>query len=311
MRSRPLHDPHPLDYQATILLVVAAGALSAKRLMGFDLEALVMDYRVWRAEPWRLFTSCLLHGSWFHLAFNLVWTLRFGALLEPILGTAWMVALYLFLGVGPIAAQWTVAGPAIGLSGVGYGLFGLLLALDRWDPRYGGVMTRKTAELFGLWFVFCIVATIFDWMPVANTAHGAGVVLGLGIGWSIARQGRRRALGIVALVAASLLLALSATVLRPLVNRSEARAWELAHEAYLALEREENRLALDYLEASLAILPTAPGQWHNLGVALERLGRSEEAEAALRRERELEAEEKRNPPARRSLRDVMPRALVE
>ena len=43
------------------------------------------ELRHW--ELWRLLTSVLLHGSFFHLAFNAYWMWAFGTLVENAFGT--------------------------------------------------------------------------------------------------------------------------------------------------------------------------------------------------------------------------------
>ena len=63
MRSRPVENPHFLEYQATILLGLAAAGMSILRLQGRDFDFLVLDHRHWPEEPWRLVTCCLLHGG--------------------------------------------------------------------------------------------------------------------------------------------------------------------------------------------------------------------------------------------------------
>jgi len=288
MRDRPLESPDALDYRATILLVIAAAILSGKRLLGADLSALMVDYPTWPTEPWRLFTSCLLHGGLFHLVFNLLWTLRFGSVLEPILGWFATTLVLLFLGIGSSAVQWTFSAPGIGLSGIGYGLFGILLALDRHAPAFRGVMSRENALLFGGWFVFCIVADQLGWMPIANWAHAGGLVLGYALGWTLVPERRNRILGTLLTAALTALVALGVTVGRPRLNRSPQRAYELAFEAYHALEAEEDEAALELLLGAIEIEPEWSHPWQNLGVAYQRLGRFDEAQEAYLRAAELE-----------------------
>jgi hypothetical protein len=116
----------------------AAAGLSIKRLQGQDLSFLILDYQAWPDEPWRLFTACLLHVNYLHLAFNLLWTLRFGYVLEPIFGSLAMAGIFVLLGMGSMAAEWAFLQGGIGLSGIGYGLFGLTWALDRYHPSFAG-----------------------------------------------------------------------------------------------------------------------------------------------------------------------------
>ena len=120
MRDRPVERPDLLDARATITLVIAALVISVRRFQGFELDVLLLAYEAWPREPWRLFTSCLLHGGWLHLAFNLYWILRFGSILEPVFGALTRAILFLFLGTSSMAAEWAFARGGIGLSGIAY-----------------------------------------------------------------------------------------------------------------------------------------------------------------------------------------------
>jgi membrane associated rhomboid family serine protease len=290
MRSRPVDHPDFLEYQATILLCIAAAGLSILRFQGRDLDFLIMDAAAWPQEPWRLLTSCLLHGGWLHLAFNLYWILRFGYVLEPIFGSLPMVGIFVFLGAGSSAADWAVSGPAIGLSGIGYGLFGLTWALDRYTANYRGILDQQTTALFVAWFFFCIVASIGGFMPVANVAHGAGAVLGGLLGLSLSPYAKRRRparLGLALLVP---LIAVASTVGRPYVNFSRSYSWELFDQATAAYQRGDLETALDHLQAAARRDPDEPAIWNNLGVVYGELGREEEAREAFRRKAEARSE---------------------
>ena len=86
----------------------------------------------------------------------------------------------IFLGVASSAVQFLVAGQGgIGLSGIGYGFFGLLLA-TRGSPRGPDyVLPHKVITLFIAWFFVCIALTQSQIVPVGNTAHAAGCVFGV------------------------------------------------------------------------------------------------------------------------------------
>jgi len=290
MKPEPVLDPHPLDYRATILIGVAAAGLSFKYFQGFDMSQLLIRYQDWPQEPWRLLTSCLLHGNWMHLVFNLYWLWRFGQIIEPIFGLAPTLGLYLLFGAGGAAAQWALRGSGIGLSGVVYGMFGLLWALHRFHPSYRGVMDRRTTELFVGWFFLCIGMTYLGWFPVANIAHGIGALLGGLVGMSLSPFPRRRATGRIALGATLVLVTLLSTVGRPYVNVSKQRAYELAFDAYEALEAEDYARAIALLELSVRRDPEYAHAWHNLGYAYQETGRQAEARAALAREEAILAD---------------------
>lgn len=311
MKSEPVLHPHPLDYRATIVVCVAAAGLSFKYFQGFDLSMLMLRYEAWPQEPWRLLTSCLLHASWLHLIFNLYWTWRFGQILEPIFGLLAMIGIYVLLGAGSAAAEWAVNRGGIGLSGIGYGLFGLCWALHRYHPSYRGVMDDQTLRLFVGWFFFCIAATMLDWMPIANVAHGMGAVLGGLLGMSLSPFLKWRKLGRGALATVVPLIVVLSTVGRPYVNLSKGRAWELFQDASEAFAVQNFAEAARLLELSVARDPSIPEAWNNLAFAYQELGLKEEADRAWARKLEVDREQEEaqraagEDPRRRSLKEGM------
>lgn len=218
----------PYDAWVTITVTVVAIVLSVQRFRGSDFDFLIADPAALPRETWRHASSALLHGDWLHLGFNAYWTMKFGVLLEALLGGPLLAVVVLVLAWTSGAAEWAFGGPSVGLSGVGYGLFALLWALDRWHPRCRGVLDRQVTEMFGIWFVICLAADYYDAMPIANVAHGAGALLGGLIGWSLAARspsGRGvRSAAVFATVA--LVGVLSSTELREAVNpRARVLAW--------------------------------------------------------------------------------------
>ena len=135
-----------------------------------------------RGELWRLVTCMFPHGGVLHLLFNVYWLWVFGTLIEEVYGHAKTLALIILFafGSGPLEFAFTVGG--IGLSGVVYGLFGLLWVVSRHDDRFHEAVDERTIQLFIIWFFVCIATTWFGIFPVANVAHGAGLVLGC---WSV------------------------------------------------------------------------------------------------------------------------------
>lgn len=274
----------PLECPITAGTVVIAGALTVAWWTGRDVSRLMMTPEAVGAEPWRLFTSALLHVNVLHLAFNAIWTWTFGSVLETRLGPLRFGLLVLALAAGSGAAELALAGHGVGLSGVGYGLFGFL-----WAARAMGVefaeeaLPRRTVHLFVAWFFFCIVATHLSWMRVANVAHGAGALLGAVAGALLSpRRGRRVAAGL------GLALGLAASFagagpLRPHVNITGAAARDTGRDGDEALDAGDATAAAAHYEAALAQAPDDARLWYNLHVAYHRLERFEEAVEAAER----------------------------
>jgi GlpG protein len=254
---------------------------------GRDISPLVMDFRAWHGQPWRLLTSALPHVNVLHLLFNLYWLWVFGSAVEEAFGQLRTIAFYLFFAVGSAAAEYALFDGGVGLSGVGYGLFGLLWVLSRNDDRFRDTVDARTVGLFVSWFFTCIALTVTAILPVANVAHGMGAVQGLLLGVAIAGQ-RGRGLAIAGLAGLMVVVFAAATLGRPFVNLSGHAGQELAYAGYLEMEAGRNEDGAALHERALQIDGRQASWWYNLGIAYQRLGREQKAIQAYRQASELE-----------------------
>ena len=94
----------------------------------------------------------------------------------------------------------------VGLSGVVYGMFGLVWIGRRWRPELNAVCSTQTAQILIGWFFFCILLTYTGHMMVANIAHGAGFIFGVLYGQAVFSRHRRRQWIILAVVVSLLVL---------------------------------------------------------------------------------------------------------
>ncbi len=201
---------------------------------------------------------------------------------EEQLGSGRTLGIYALLAVGSITAEQALFHGAVGLSGVVYGLFGLLWVLGRSDPRFLGTIDRQTAQLLVGWFFLCIVLTVTNVMGVANVAHGAGFVLGALLGCTMAARSIPKRLRNAAILAVVLLLCIAGgTVARPYVNLTDDVGHELAYMGYKALDGGDPKKAADLYERAVAVDANVSDWWINLGIAYERLGRTEDAIGAF------------------------------
>lgn len=131
-------------------------------------------------EVWRLVTPIFIHFSWMHLIFNLLWLSQLGSMIESHRGTVRFGAMVLTIAVVSNLAQYAAAGPVFGgMSGVVYGLFGFIWMKSRYDPGSGLYLTQNTVVWMMAWFVLCLTGLVG---PVANTAHGMGLAVGVVLG---------------------------------------------------------------------------------------------------------------------------------
>lgn len=269
------------QYPITASVAGAAIAVTLMWWTGQNISPLLMDEQVWdRWQIWRALTCTLPHASFFHIAFNLYWLWTFGTLVERVFGHLKCAAIFVFLSAGSMLAEFALSSGGVGLSGLGYGLWGMLLILEQRDSRFADAVDRRTNQTFAIWFVVCVVLTVTNIMPVANIAHGAGAILGILLGYAIGGNHVLKWQSRVGLAAIFSLILLGATVFWPWVNLSSYAGVELEQSAISALSRNDTSRAIQLLEIS-AHKKNAPAHvWYNLGVAYSRAGQLEKAVVA-------------------------------
>ena len=158
-------------------------------------------------QPWRLFTSALLHSSLWHIGLNMLSLWMIGRILEPLLGRWRFLALYLLgaLGGSVGVALLDLGGWVVGASGAIFGLFGALVIIAR----------HLGANLAGILVVLGINLAIgfIPGMGISWQAHVGGLVAGALAGLIFARtrradQQRLQIVLLAGLTAALLLLLL-------------------------------------------------------------------------------------------------------
>lgn len=144
-----------------------------------------------RGEVWRLVTPMLLHMGWLHLIFNMLWMLDLGSQIEVRRGT-WRLALIVLISAAvsnwlqywyPLQFQGDrlfKPNPLFGgMSGVVYAMLGYVWMKTRLEPRLGLYLDPSTVTFMLIWLVVCFTG----WLgPIANTAHLAGLLVGVAIG---------------------------------------------------------------------------------------------------------------------------------
>jgi rhomboid protease GluP len=249
---------------------------------------------------WRLLTAMFLHAGIIHLGFNLYFLWMVGRHTERIFGRVGYAIVYLGSGLfaGLVAVAWEPAALRVGASGALFGVFGAFLAFtfqrrDALPPDYVKGVRRNALIL--------IVISLVMGLTLPNIGlvdHIAGLVGGLGIGYSIARLAERvvttpaearavklRSIGLTAGATIVILLA-GAFALpswddpRPVLDDAEAKREEVRAE-YQAkrsdvearIESLEQRVlpALREAHAELAALDRLPGEFAGVVADCERL----------------------------------------
>jgi membrane associated rhomboid family serine protease len=160
--------------------------------IGINLEENLDDwnvYRKWGAPSstdifdgsyWGLISSNFLHVDLWHIGFNVYWLWIFGKKIEFESKNAFYVFLILSSAFVSSVIQLSFAdSTGIGLSGIGYSLFGYILIKSRTEVAYKDFLDKRTIMLFLLWLVLCICLTQFKLWEVGNAAHVGGLIWGM------------------------------------------------------------------------------------------------------------------------------------
>jgi GlpG protein len=133
---------------------------------------------VFRGQVWRLVTPIFLHFNFLHLLFNLWWLRDLGALIESRRGTARFAVLVFGSAVISNLGQYFIEGPGFfgGMSGVVYALFGYVWVKGHTEPEQGMAMHPNNVTIMIVWLLLCMTGALG---PIANGAHGVGLVVGL------------------------------------------------------------------------------------------------------------------------------------
>jgi GlpG protein len=255
----------------TILLAI--GVTLAWWSKAVDMSPLMEDVGIRRGELWRLLTSVLLHANFLHLAFNLYWTWVFGTLIEGVFGHLRTLGIFVLLAMVSNGGEFALLSGGVGLSGVGYGLFGLTWVLSKRDARFTDAVDSQTVQLFVVWFLICVVSTVLHWMAIANIAHGLGCVAGALLGWTISVPLPKRMAGVASMLLLMIAVLLGDTVGRPWVNLSKYAGGDYAKEAgndearlgYAALEANQNGTAIRWFRDAVRMDPRDDTSWYDLG----------------------------------------------
>ena len=170
---------------------------------------------IWSGEWWRPFTTTILHGDLLHVAFNAYWMVLFGRLLEPRYGSFRYLGLLMLLGYTSTMVPFLVNNldtalseqvSSVGLSGIGYGLFGLLWVGRRWRPEFREFCTDDLVKLFAVWFVLCIFLSYAKIRNIGNGVHATGLAFGALYGMAMYAPRHRVRWIVLAVVASAVVI---------------------------------------------------------------------------------------------------------
>lgn len=258
-----------------------------------SIAPLRMDVRAFEREPWRLVTSTLPHRGALHLIFALTCLWVLGAPLEERLGPLRLFGLVLLFAAASTAAEYALFGPSAGLTGVLFGLFGLLWVLGRRDGRMRGAVSPLGAQLgLGVFALFVALTASGVWRA-PNVAHAVGAMSGMLAGVVIADRGKWLARGLSAVAWLGIVAASGAGAwkFRPRVILAPDGGMDSAHLGAQALEEGRYDEAIARYRTAATVSPKSGLFWYSLGVAHARSGDHVAAEIAFARAVTLAPEE--------------------
>lgn len=142
-----------------------------------------------RGQLWRLVTPIFIHFGFLHILFNMMWLYDLGGMIEARQGPLRLGIIVLLIAALSNLAQYFLAGPVFGgMSGVVYGLLGYVWMRGKFDPASGLFLHQTTVLMMLIWFFVCLLGWVGR---VANGAHAAGLILGMGWGYLSSLSFRR------------------------------------------------------------------------------------------------------------------------
>lgn len=122
-------------------------------------------------EPWRLLSALFVHGNFIHLALNMLALWMLGQSVEPLLGRARFLALYLICGFGGsvMVAVLAPTTATVGASGAIFGLMAALLIVG----RHIGANVTGLLVILGINFALGFFIGRIAWQ-----AHLGGAIIG-------------------------------------------------------------------------------------------------------------------------------------
>ncbi|MCR2824805.1 rhomboid family intramembrane serine protease [Microbacterium sp. zg.Y909] len=190
-RRAVTRDPRPLVTYALIILTSITYVLAQLPVVG----GYVSSYLAFNSafvlpspafQPWRLLTVTLVHASLWHVALNMLALWALGRSLEPLLGRARFLALYLLsaLGGSVLVALLAPGTWVVGASGAVWGLLGAMFVIG----RHLGANVTAIAVLLGL----NLVITFLPGSGISWQAHIGGGLVGALVGMIFARTRAER-----------------------------------------------------------------------------------------------------------------------
>ncbi len=173
LKQSPLTSAVLVSCLLVFVLAVFGIAPQIYPALRFESMAVLMESGQW----YRLIGPAFLHFSVLHLVFNLLWWWILGRQIEARLGTLALLLIFLAIAIVSNLAQFWVSGNRFGgLSGVVYGVMGVVWWTGWLRPHWGLELPRAIVGFMLVWLVVGYLDILG--VPMANTAHTVGLITG-------------------------------------------------------------------------------------------------------------------------------------
>lgn len=282
-RSKLYAAPLTASACAYCVLVFLALNLSGDKSYAFSEHwGYFPDRAIWEGQPWALLTSVFVHLEIWHIAFNLYWLWILGGILEESIGSLRFALFFVGAAWVSSAGELLLGGDlGIGMSGVGYALFGFGWVARRKMAGFKAILNDQTVNVFLVWLVFCIVLTKFGVMQVANWAHLFGLLFGASVGGLFVLKWRQW------LCAVGLMVLLGGSVV-PLKWCPLSPEWT-SLQAMAARSSSNEKQAIYWYRRTISLGGDKSWAWANLAIIYALRGDKAEYAAALRELRDVDS----------------------
>ena len=150
--------------------------------------------KIGQGEVWRVFTPAILHKDLLHILFNMIWVWVLGKQIDERINRWKYFLLVIIVAIISNTAQYLMSGPYfLGFSGVVMGMAGFIWMRQRKAPWEGYPFHPSTFLFLGFFILAMLFLQIVSFFMqifgsdsfafnIANTAHIAGALAGMGLG---------------------------------------------------------------------------------------------------------------------------------
>ncbi len=181
----PDHKPVMTYPLMGITVVVFLVQMATQYLLGADLPAyfgMKINESIQAGQWWRFITPVFLHGSIYHIGFNMYALYIFGPQLESLYGHWMLLVLYLVSNFGGVALSFVfTTSPSLGASTAIFGLLGANAVFAYHNRKLFGARADRSLRSM---IMVAVVNLIIGMTPgIDNWGHLGGLIAGVAVAW--------------------------------------------------------------------------------------------------------------------------------